>query len=208
MRTVAPRATLVLAAVTAAAYFLTGVVAPNGGVEAIGGFIPARVNGLMVPGALPMWLTPLSATLLHADPLHLGFNLLLLFFCGREDEVAIGQSGVLLLYGIGAYAAAGAQYLLFPRSTAPMIGASGAISALVGAYALLYGQRRASRLHPEVARWLHVLWLAATWIGLQLLVGVAAATPGVAVATAAHVGGFAVGLLIARPLLRFRYRNA
>ena len=89
-----------------------------------------------------------------------------------------------------------------------MIGASGAISALVGGYALLYGQRRPSRLPPEAARWLHVLWLAAAWVAVQLLVGLASATTGLAVATAAHVGGFVAGLLLARPILRWRYRKA
>lgn len=208
MKTAPPRAAIALTAVTAAAYLLVGIVAPNGAAEAMLGFVPARLGGLVVPNALPVWLTPLGATLVHANPLHLGFNLLLLFFCGRQDEVAIGPGCTVLLYAIGAYAAAGAQYLLFPHSATPMIGASGAISALVGAYALLYGQRRPSRLRAEVARWLHILWLAAAWIGLQLLVGIASATAGVAVATAAHVGGFAAGLLLARPLLRWRYRAA
>jgi membrane associated rhomboid family serine protease len=55
---------------------------------------------------------------------------------------------------------------------------------------------------------LHILWLAAAWIGLQLLVTFAVTGEGPMIATAAHVGGFLLGLLLARPFLRFRYRNA
>jgi len=203
-----PRATIGLAVATAAGFVILSGLARGPLGEAVGGFIPARLSGLAIDGALPVWLTPLSATLIHAGVLHLAFNLLLLVFCGREDEVALGPGGVLVLYGVGAYAAAAAEWAALPHSAVPMVGASGAISALVGAYALLYGQRRSSRLPREVARWLHILWLAAAWIGLQLLVGLASATSGVVVATPAHVGGFVAGLLLARPLLRWRYRKA
>ena len=208
MKTATPRVSVGLAVATAAAYLLVPAVAGHGSAEAIGGFIPARLSGLAVAGALPVWITPLTATLLHASLLHLGFNLVMLLFCGREDEVAIGPGCTIALYVVGAYAAAAAQYLAFPRSPVPVVGASGAISALVGAYALLYGQRRPSRLPREIARWVHIAWLAAAWIVLQLLLGLASTTTGVAVATAAHVGGFVAGLLLARPLLRWRYRRA
>jgi membrane associated rhomboid family serine protease len=157
---------------------------------------------------LPVWLTPLSATLLHGGLLHLGFNLVMLYYCGREDEVALGRVGVITLYIIGAYAAAAAQYAVGPHSPVPMIGASGAISALVGAYAMLYGQRRPSKLPPELARWLHIAWLAAAWLAVQLLLGLVSHTQGMAIAWAAHVGGFFAGLVLARPLLRWRYRKA
>ncbi len=175
---------------------------------AVGGFIPARLSGLQIIGGLPVWLTPLSATLLHAGAIHIGFNLLMLFFCGREDEVALGPAGVVALYVVGAYAAAAAQYAAGPHSPVPMVGASGAISALVGAYAILYGQRRPSRYPPEVARWLHILWLALAWIAVQLMLGLVSRTDGMAIAAAAHIGGFIAGLVLARPLLRWRYRKA
>ena len=174
----------------------------------VGGFIPASVGGPPLVGALPVWLTPLTATLLHGGLLHIGFNLLMLVFCGREDEVAIGPGGVAILYAIGAYAAAAAQYVAAPASTVPMIGASGAISALVGAYAVLYGQRKPSRFSPEAARWLNILWLAVGWVVIQLMLGLASASEGVGIAAAAHIGGFIIGLLLARPLLRWRFRHA
>ena len=89
-----------------------------------------------------------------------------------------------------------------------MIGASGAISALLGAYALLYGQRRASVGNPRFGNALNVLWLAAAWVGLQLLIGLAMSGPDGGIAIGAHIGGFIAGLALARPLLLWRYRTA
>ena len=208
MKTAPPRMTATIAVVTVASFALLTMIGKLDMAAGVGGFIPARLSGLKVIGALPIWLTPLSATLLHAGALHIGFNLLMLFFCGREDEVALGRAGIVVLYVVGAYAAAAAQYVAGPLSTVPMVGASGAISALVGAYAILYGQRRPSRLSPELARWVHIAWLAAAWIFVQLLLGLASRTEGIAIAAAAHIGGFLAGLVLARPLLRWRYRNA
>jgi membrane associated rhomboid family serine protease len=208
VKTAPPKMTMTIAAVTVVSFVLLNAIGKLQPAAAVGGFIPARLMGLHVIGALPIWLTPLSATLLHAGAIHIGFNLMMLFYCGREDEVAIGPAGVVVLYVVGAYAAAAAQFVVGPRSVVPMVGASGAISALVGAYAMLYGQQRPSKYPPEVARWLHIAWLAAAWIVVQLLLGLVSRTEGMAIATAAHVGGFLAGLVLARPMLLWRYRKA
>jgi len=208
MKTAPPKMTATIAVVTIASFVLLNSIGKLDAAAGVGGFIPARLSGLPVIGALPVWLTPLSATLLHANAIHIGFNLLMLFYCGREDEVALGPAGVLVLYLVGAYAAAVAQYIAGPHSDVPMIGASGAISALVGAYAMLYGQRRPSRYPPAVARWLHIAWLAAAWIAVQLMLGLVSSTKAMPIATAAHIGGFIAGLVLARPMLAWRYRKA
>jgi membrane associated rhomboid family serine protease len=208
MKTAPPKMTATIAAVTIASFVLLTAIGKLGPAAAVGGFIPARLSGLIVIGALPIWLTPLSATLLHGGAIHIGFNLLMLFYCGREDEVAIGPAGVITLYVLGAYAAAAAQYIAGPHSPVPMIGASGAISALVGAYAMLYGQRRPSKYPPAVARWLHIAWLAVAWIVVQLLLEVVSNTKAMPIAAAAHIGGFIAGLVLARPMLAWRYRKA
>ena len=208
MKAASPQATVTLAVATAVSYALVALFLRGDYADFLGGFVPARVAGLKIAGALPVWVTPLSATLLHGGLLHLGFNLLMLVYCGREDEVALGPWGVVALYVVGAYAAAAGQWLVGPHGAVPMIGCSGAVSALVGAYAILYGRRRPTRLHPELARWLHILWLGAAWIVLQLLLTLGGAFEGVSIAAAAHVGGFLAGLVLARPLLRWRYRRA
>ncbi len=171
-----------------------------------GGFIPARVMGPALPGALPVWLTPLSATLIHAGFLHLVLNMFMLIICGRFVESVIGGWESVLLYIVGAYAAAAAQWAVDPASTVPMVGASGAISANVGAYGVFFSRAQVKAIGPFSPFVVRVVWLAAGWIFLQSLFGLAFA--GGQIAIAAHVGGFIAGLLLARPLLLWRYRKA
>ena len=177
----------------------------------LAGFIPARVAGAQLPAGLwpvPVALTPLTATLVHAGLIHLGFNIVMLVFCGREVERALGSWGVVVLFMVGAYLAAAGQWAQDPLSAGPMIGASGAISAIIGAYALLFGQSRAPAIGPIPARLVQALWLAAAWIGLQLLIGLTGGLGFGNIAIAAHIGGFLAGLALARPLLMWRYRTA
>lgn len=192
---------------TTAIYLLLAVLGWSDAAAIIGGFVPARVTGMAIPGALPVWITPLTATLLHGGLLHLGFNMLMLIFCGRMVEAVIGPAALAILYVVGAYAAAGVQFMVNPADGAPMIGASGAISALFGGYALLFGQPRGFANHPTLGAAVNILWLAAAWIGVQFLMGFAFADYGMAIATGAHVGGFLAGLLLIRPLLSLRRRS-
>jgi membrane associated rhomboid family serine protease len=89
-----------------------------------------------------------------------------------------------------------------------MIGASGAISAVVGAFALSYGQPKRLVASAGLNRFLNAIWLLVAWVVLQLLTAYAAGMQGVLLATPAHVGGFIAGLALQRPLLLWRYRGA
>lgn len=204
----ARQATVALMAVTALVtlgIWLTGSLAS----AATGmGFIAARVGGLEITPAVLVWLTPLSATLVHDGFLHLAMNFLLFAYCGRQVERVLGPGLLVLLYVIGAYAAAAGQYVLDPTSTVPMIGASGAISALVGAYAVSFGQPRRIVASLRFNRWLNVAWLLAAWIVLQAMVGYLGGQQGMLIAIGAHVGGLIAGVLLQRPLLLWRYRRA
>jgi membrane associated rhomboid family serine protease len=213
------RATVFIALLIGVAWLGLTLLGANDFAAVSGGFTPARLvpggqtaveAGLGVRGLAfaPAWITPLTATFVHGSLLHLGFNLLMLGFCGRFVELAIGARLLVLLYVIGAYAGAAAQFIADPHGIVPMIGASGAISAVFGAYALLFGERRGRLATHRLGKALQVAWLAAAWIGFQLLVGLSTAQAGMAVAIAAHIGGFLAGLACVRPLLRFRYRNA
>ena len=98
---------------------------------------------------MPAWLTPLTATLIHGGLAHVAFNLVMLAFCGQATERVRGIGrGSRSSIVVGAYVAAFGQWTLEPSLVMPMIGASGAISAVVGAYALLFGTRRAQALGP------------------------------------------------------------
>lgn len=201
------RITQVIAGATALAWLAVLLFGDAGVINHLAGFLPARATGLVpIDGGVPVWLTPLSATLLHAGLLHLGFNLVMFVYCGRAVETVIGGSAMLMLYLVGAYAAAAAHWLVDPASTVPMIGASGAISAVIGAYAVFFSRSQVRAIGPFSPFVVRVVWLAAGWVFVQSLIGLAAI--GAQVAIAAHIGGFIAGLALARPLLLWRYRDA
>jgi membrane associated rhomboid family serine protease len=90
----------------------------------------------------------------------------------------------------------------------PMIGASGAISAVIGAFSLSFGRARQVTRSVRLNRWLNSAWLLAAWVALQLMIGWLAGVQGVLLATPAHIGGFLAGILLQRPMLLWRYRKA
>lgn len=200
-----------LAIVTVAAWLLVALFQQHYWAADNLGFWPANP----LPGPFPLWLQPLTATLVHSNFIHLLFNIVILVFCGRPVESVLGSPAMAILYLLGAYAAAGAQYLANPATIAPMIGASGAISAVLGAYAMLFGRNKVKVSSPTLALWLNALWLMAAWVVLQIFVGIAlqgssfvTGGEGVTIAVAAHIGGFVVGVVLANPLLLFKYRKA
>jgi membrane associated rhomboid family serine protease len=175
----------------------------------VAGFIPARMNmGAPSVPAVPAFLTPLTATLVHGGFLHLLSNMLMFIICAKDVEGALGSKGMAALYYFSAYAAAIGHYLFNNGSIDPMIGASGAVSGVAGTYAMLFSRRRTKRIGPIPAHYVHALWLAAAWVGLQWLTGLAAEGSGYNVALAAHIFGFFAGLVLARGLLAVRYRDA
>ena len=201
-------ATAIIAIVTVA----VSVLAILGGVDywaVSAGFIPGRLSGaISLAEALPAWITPLSSALIHGGWTHLFVNMLMLLFAGSMVERVIGSSGLVFTYVVGAIVAALAQFAYDPSSPIPMIGASGAISALFGLYALFFGAPKQVTSSQRWNRAIHVAWLLATWVILQWLAGVLAGAEGVMLATPAHIGGFVAGLLLQRPLLLWRYRKA
>ena len=209
MQRPARTATNAIVALTLAAFVVLAVLGWEQWAALALGFIPARFSGLVIDwSAAPAILTPLTATIVHSGLLHLGFNLLILWWCGSQVERVIGASGLIFLYVVGAFAAAGSQWLANPMEVMPMIGASGAVSAVIGAYSLSFGRARAVTRSPQINRLLNAMWLLAAWIVLQLMTGYLAGVQGTMLATPAHIGGFVAGLLLQRPLLLWRYRSA
>jgi membrane associated rhomboid family serine protease len=202
------RLTYVIAAVTVLAYFAGQFLTSGEFTTEQLGFIPLRFAGDAQGFVVPALLTPLTATLSHGDLIHLGFNMIMLVYCGRMVEAVLGMGPLAALYVIGAYLAAAAQYLVNPVSPVPMIGASGAISAVVAVYALLFGRNDVKRWGPIPAHWVRAIWLAVAWTAIQWMISLVSRGDGYQIATAAHVGGFLAGLALARPLLAWRYRGA
>ena len=205
-------ATTLLTAFTCAAWLGVTLFGADQTAAIVGGFIPATVlNPVAAPPGLfllPFWITPLTATLVHGGVLHLVLNMVMLVICGRLLERTIGSGGLAVLYVIGAYAAAAGQWALSPSALAPMVGASGAISALVGAYALLFANQPVPKIGPIPPGVVRVIWLLTAWVAIQLMIGFATSIDGPMIAIGAHIGGFIAGLALARPLLLWRYRKA
>jgi len=205
-------ATVAISAVTALAWLITVLFVPPGAAEIGLGFIPIRVGfpAATIDGmwTAPALLTPLTATLVHSGPVHIGFNLLIFVWCGSQVERILGRGPLILIYLVGAYASAAGQWLADPASAVPMIGASGAISAVIGAFALSFGRAKMITRSARLNRWINIVWLLAAWVVLQVLVGWTAGSQGYLLATPAHIGGFLAGLLMQRPLLLWKYRRA
>ena len=126
---------------------------------------------------------------------------------GRSSGCS-GRGALIVLYVVGAFAAAAAQWLADPRSVVPVIGASGAISAVIGAFALSFGQTKRITRSARLNRLINAAWLLAAWVVMQIMIGWMAGGQGLLLATPAHIGGFLAGLLLQRPLLLWRYRTA
>jgi len=174
------------------------------------GFTPAYFFAGGTPQPYLSW-APFSVTLitymfLHAGWLHLLGNMLCLWFFGDDVEDALGQPGFVIFYLFCGIAAALAQALLDPESTTPVIGASGAISGLLGAYLVVCPRSQITVRVPIFIVWdvvrLPVYVVLVFWFGVQLLYDVAGPEVGGGVAFRAHIGGFVAGLLLA-PVFMF-----
>jgi membrane associated rhomboid family serine protease len=165
-----------------------------------------------VPGAIPTWESIFTAMFMHASILHIGGNMLFLWIFGNNVEDAMGPAKFLAFYILGGIAALALQAAVGPNSTAPTLGASGAIAAVLGGYIVLYPRARVLTL-VLIVLFFTVIELPAwvmlgVWFAEQALFGAANLTNpaggGGGVAYFAHVGGFAFGLLAVRALAKRR----
>ena len=202
-------ATVWIAILTAACWVIAAVLGKSEAAAYALGFIPARLSGaeVLFP-AVPAFLTPLTSTLVHAGVLHIAFNLLILVWCGSQVERVLGSKALVFLYVVSAYTAAMLQWAVMPHGDVPVVGASGAISGILGAFALSFGQQKQIVKSRSLNRMINAAWLLAAWIVLQIMTGMLGGFQGVLVATPSHIGGFISGLLLQRPLLMWRYRKA
>lgn len=140
----------------------------------------------------------LTSIFLHGDIFHLLFNMLFLWVFGDDIEEAFGHGKFLLFYLICGLGAALTHVIFHPEAVLPMVGASGAISGVMGAYILLYPRARVTTVLP-IFFFLQLIELPAfiflgVWFLFQLL---SLGSPS-SVAIMAHVGGFIIGLALTR----------
>jgi membrane associated rhomboid family serine protease len=166
------------------------------------GLVPREfLRGLAQPAATQQifWLTPLTSMFLHGSLLHLAGNLLYLWIFGVPIEELLGHVRFALFYLACGLVAALAHVASDPGSYVSTLGASGAISGLLGAYAVSYPGGRLRLLWPRVR--VPALLFLALWVALQVGSGLAAADRADAsIAWWAHVGGFAAGAILVRSM--------
>ena len=159
---------------------------------------------------VPPAATVVSSMFLHGGWLHLIGNMLYLWIFGDNIEDRMGHLRFLIFYLACGVAAVFAQAVPAPESVVPMVGASGAISGVLGAYLLLFPRARVLVLVPlgfvlQVIR-LPAVWVLGLWFLVQLLSSLMAPAGEGGVAFRAHLGGFLTGLLLAPVFLLGRPR--
>jgi membrane associated rhomboid family serine protease len=158
------------------------------------------------PG-IPPWATILTSMFLHAGLLHVAGNMLYLWIFGNNIEDAMGHAKYTFFYFACGIAAALTMLLMDPTSRTPIVGASGAISGVLGAYMLLFPRTRVHVVIPLgiifYPVWIRAVWVVGIWFAIQLVTAAATPLSEPGVAWWAHVGGFAAGLLLT-PLLKSR----
>jgi membrane associated rhomboid family serine protease len=165
------------------------------------GVVPLDVTapGSIVPGPqeIPTPLTYVTYAFLHGGWLHLGVNMLFLWVFADNVEDAFGHGAFLLLYILCAIGAAVTHTLITPQSDMPLIGASGAVGGVLGAYLLLYPRARVwILLFMRLPIPIPALYVVLGWLALQFVSLYLSPPDEVSVAWGAHIGGFASGFLL------------
>ena len=180
----------------------------------VGGMQPSSISALLGESPASWWdlsaLSLVTSLFIHASWLHLLGNLVYLWVFGIKVEQRLGSVGIILIFLLGGALANVIVALRVPQLDTPIIGASGAVSAVVGAYLGLFPGRRIGLFLPlglylQFAR-VPALLVIGSWFTLQLLYTVFGPING-AVAWWTHLAGFALGLsfaLVARALAQIR----
>ena len=201
-----PYLTITLIALCVLVYLWQMMLGPRGGAAVIYslGVIPAvlldrvQLNPELV--VVPAQTTIFTSMFLHGGFMHLAGNMLYLWIFGNNIEDAMGKFRFILFYFVCGAAAVFGQVLQDPSSQIPMVGASGAISGVLGAYLLIYPRARVLVVIPlwfylELIR-LPAGWVLGFWFVLQLVSSILSDNAGGGVAFYAHIGGFITGMML------------
>jgi membrane associated rhomboid family serine protease len=177
------------------------------------GLVPCRLTGACRVGPeLPSpILTIFTSMFMHGGLFHIGGNMLYLWIFGNNVEDTLGHGRYLLFYLLSGVAAALAQTAVGPSSVVPMVGASGAVSGVLGAYLLLFPRAHVTTL-IILGFFFRLVQIPAMvvlgfWIVLQVLTGLGSFGSSGGVAFFAHIGGFLAGmglLYVLKPRARSR----
>lgn len=169
---------------------LTGVIP----VTNAAGQVLGEIQHFQTP--LPVYFNFLSSMFMHGDIMHIFGNMLFLWVFGDNLENLLGHIRFAAFYIVCGIAAALAQVVMEPGSAIPMLGASGAISGILGGYLVLFPQRQVRALIFSFLTTVPAFVALGLWIGYQILSGYLAPAGQGGVAYAAHIGGFIAGVVL------------
>lgn len=145
---------------------------------------------------LPVYFNFLSSMFMHGDIMHIFGNMLFLWIFGDNIENLIGHFRYAIFYIICGIAAAFGQIVMNTDSIIPMLGASGAISGVLGGYMLLFPTKKVRALIFRIVTTVPAYVALGLWIGYQIVLGFLTPAGGGGVAYAAHIGGFIAGVAL------------
>ena len=156
-------------------------------------------------GPMPIYLTVISSMFMHAGIMHLAGNLLFLWIFGDNIEHRFGHIPFLGLYLAAGIAATIGQVALDPSSIIPSLGASGAISGVMGAYLVLFPKNKVHAIFFFTIVTVPAIVVLGAWIVFQIIDGIGSITGQQigGVAYGAHIGGFIAGIALALVMKRF-----
>jgi membrane associated rhomboid family serine protease len=163
------------------------------------GTVPAEIIGGLIDKDYSVIQPLFSSMFLHAGIMHVGGNMLFLYIFGDNIELKFGRTKYLLLYLLWGIVADFAHIMSNPSSQIPALGASGAISGVLGAYLVLFPRTKIVTFifmgfFARMTR-ISAIWYLPFWFLFQNVLPVIIGSSGSGVAFLAHIGGFAVGLV-------------
>ena len=138
-----------------------------------------------------VWFSIVLSMFLHTGWLHLGLNMLFLWIFGNNIEDHLGRARYLLFYLLGGFVALIAHVLVQPDSVVPVLGASGAIAAVMGAYLVWFPRAQILSLFVIIPLWIQARFWLAIWFVLQFFT-----SDDASVAWVSHVGGMVFGVVM------------
>ncbi|MFL6466897.1 MAG: rhomboid family intramembrane serine protease [Pyrinomonadaceae bacterium] len=147
---------------------------------------------------LPVYFNFLSSMFMHGGIAHIFGNMLFLWIFGDNLENLLGHVRYAVFYLLCGFAAAAAQIIMGPDSIIPMLGASGAISGVLGGYVLLFPQRQVRAIIFNFLTTVPAFVAIGIWIVYQLILGYMTPAGTGGVAYAAHIGGFIAGVVLVK----------
>ena len=162
-----------------------------------GGIAELEAQGIEQGGvAIPVWLTLFTSLFLHGSPLHVAGNMLYLWIFGDNVEEVLGTLRYVAVYLACGLVGNLAMVTLAPDSLVPILGASGSVAGIMGAYLIWFPHHRVRVLFIRIIVEIPAVWVIVSWIAIQAVLGLADRASAGEIAYVAHLGGALLGIAV------------